>query len=320
MELIIEEISRGQKLLHRHKYQQVQVSVGRGYQNDIILSDPHVCAEHLDIIYNGNDWILKDKNTLNGSFVGRNKLHGDTHDHKIRSGDIVTLGKSQIRFIFPDHNVPESIIFSPFESLINFARHPMILAFSIILFGCLSAWVFHLNQAKVVNFSHLLVPTIAALVLFSLWPLCLSLTSFLTKNDARTFSQLGISFLFFNLFYVNDVFEKFIAFNFSSHALISDITLILPVIITFGLFWLNCHIGFHMSEKRRIVIASSLTLIFLGGSHLIKLSKQPEFDPKPRYNAALMTPSFQLNKGSSVSTFVEDSRALFVTTSQEVKK
>lgn len=318
MELIIEEISRGQKLLHRHKYQQSHISVGRGYQNDVIISDPHVCAKHLSIEFNGEDWILKDNNSLNGSFISNNKT--SSTEHKINSGDIVTLGKSQIRFVFPNHPVAESVVYSSFESLINFIRQPAILMLSVLLFSAISAWIFHLNQVKISNFSHLLVPTIGALIVFALWPLGVALVSFLTKHDARTLSQLGVSFLFFNLLYINDFIEKLIAFNFSSNALISDLALIIPLIITFGLFWLNCHIGFHMSDKRRLVLASSLTVLCFGGTYLFQLSKQPDFNPNPHYNATLMTPSFNFTQGVSVSQFSKDTHILFTKAAKEAQK
>ena len=319
MEIIIEEISRGQKLLHRHKYQQSRISIGRGYQNDIILCDPHVCAEHLTIeCHDDENWIVEDKQSVNGAFIGNSKE--TVSQHTIKSGDVITLGKSQIRFIFPDHPVAQSIVYSPFESLINIFRHPVMLLLSVLLFSCLTAWVFHLNQVKAVNFTHLLVPTIGAVIVFTFWPLLVSLISFLTKNEARTLSQLGVSFLFFNCLYISDFIDKLLYFNFSSASLINELSIIIPIAIAFSLFWLNCHIGFHMSAQRRVIIASALTLVCFSGSYLLSKSKQPDFNTSPQYNAALMTPSFKVAEGVSVLTFANDTRALFSKTLQAAKK
>ena len=68
MEIIIEEITRGHKLIARHKFLQDNINIGRGYDNDIIMADPHICAQHLGLNFNGEHWVLNDEDTINGSF------------------------------------------------------------------------------------------------------------------------------------------------------------------------------------------------------------------------------------------------------------
>ena len=63
---MIEEVSKGHKLLGRHKLNQEQINIGRGYHSDIILSDPHVCAEHIAIAFDGCNWRVVDLNSING--------------------------------------------------------------------------------------------------------------------------------------------------------------------------------------------------------------------------------------------------------------
>lgn len=316
MEIIIEEISRNHKLISRHRFAQKSVSIGRSYQNDMILSDPHICAEHLQICYNGEQWVLRDNNSVNGSYLEHSK--NPISVHHITSGDVILLGKRLVRIIFPDHPIPPSILFTPLEGFINLAKHPAFLIGNILLFMAITAGIFHLNQIKPVNFTHLLVPTISAALLFSLWPLGVALVSHFTKNDARPFSQLGVAFLFFNLFYLSDFIEKFLSFNFSSDAFINTLALVIPLSLAGTLFWLNCHIGFHLSNRRRIIVASALTLLLFGGSHLLKLSKQPEFTPHPRYNATLMEPSYNINEGISVKSFLSDTEKVFTQAEKQI--
>lgn len=318
MELIIEEVSRGQKLLHRHKLQKSHISLGRSYQNDIIINDPHICPEHVNITFNGEHWLIQDNDSLNGIFLSNSK--NSAHQHIVKSGDIITLGKSQIRLIFPDHPVAESIKFSSLEGMVDIARHPLVVLGNIFIFCALTAWVFHLGQMKTVSFTHLLVPTLKVAILFSLWPLAVALISHLTKHDARTLSQLGVGFLFFNLLYFSDFLDRFIAFNFSSSHIFNSAIIIIPLMLTYGLFWLNCHIGFNMSSLRRIIVPACLTLLLFGGSYLIQLSKQPDFSDSPHYNGTLMTPNFNIKSGISVSEFIDDSKSLFQKTAQEAQK
>ncbi len=317
MEIIVEEISRDHKLLNRYKLDQNTINIGRSYQSDIILSDPHVCPEHLQLSFNGEDWLAQDNNSLNGSHLEKSK--SQLKKQLISSGDVISLGKSQIRIIFPDHPIAETVSFSTFENFINLMRHPGLLAANIILFTIIAGGVFYLSQPAEVNFTQLLVPAISMTLLFILWPCGVALISHLTKHDARTISQIAISFTFFNLLWLSDAVENIIDFNFSSHWPIGGFFALIPIALGFCLFWLNGYIGFHMSAIRRFIIAASMTGIFFGGSFLIQLSQKPNFSSQPNYNATIMTPQFILVPSSNVNTFLLDSEKLFDRAQQAAK-
>lgn len=318
MEIIIEEISRGQKLLGRHKFAKSSVTIGRGYHSDIIVSDPHVCAEHLDITFNGDNWIVNDIDSINGSFLGEGKQ--PANGHIIRSGDVITIGKSQIRVVFPHHPVAESITLSPFESLINLAKHPLLLGANILIFASIVGWVFFLNSTKEINFTQLLVPAVGFTLMLTIWPLIVSLISHLLKNEPRILTQIGISFFLLNITWLTGLLESFIDFNSSSDQIFRHITFIFPVIIAFSLFWLNCYVGFHMTVKRRLFVAAALTTLLIGGNTLLKFSKKPKFDEIPRFDNTLMTPHFLITPSSSVEEFVDNSDKLFNKVKEAAKK
>ena len=309
MEIIIEEISRGHKLIGRHKLNQQTVTVGRGYHNDIILADPHVCAKHLNLEFNGEHWLVHDEDTVNGSYLEENKH--SVKQHVLHSGDIITIGKSQIRIVFPDHPVEESIAFSPFENLIHFMRHPLVLSTSILLFALVAGIVFYLNKPVEVTFTQLLVPAIGMTLLFALWPALIALVSHLTKHDARVWNQLGVCFAFFNLMWLSDVLESILDFNLSANWSIAWIITFIPIGLAFALFWLNCYIGFHMTERRRLMVAASLTCLLFGGSYVVQISNKPDFSVQPHYNATIMTPGFLFASSNDVDTFLADSEVLF---------
>ena len=318
MEIIIEEISRGHKLIGRHKFLKDTISIGRGYQNDIIVSDPHVCSEHLTMEFNGEHWLISDSGSVNGSFI---EDHKDLlYQYPVKSGDIITLGKSQIRIMFPNHPVEESVTFSPFENIVDIARHPVILICSILLFACVAGFLYYLNSAKEVTFTQLLVPSIKMTLIFALWPAGVAIVSLLTKHDTRILSQLGICFIFFNLMWLNDILERFVQFNVSSQWPFMWVIALIPIGLSFCLFWFNCSIGFHTTEQRRIAIAFGLTVLLFGGSALINLSKKSDFTPYPKYNATLMTPNFHVTSTTTVDEFIEDSETLFEKVTRRIEE
>ena len=321
MELIIEEISRNHKLLHRHKLDKPSIHIGRDYHNDIILADPHVCPSHISIDFIDEQWQITDNQTINGTFVEnpKEKKH-KANQHIVHDGDVISIGKSQLRLLFSDHVVEPTVAFSPFESFINIMRHPVALFISIAFFTLIAGSIIYFNRPIEVNFSQLLVPAISMTLGFALWPAGVALVSHLTKHDTRIMAQLAVSFALFNLMWFSDVLETIVAFNSSSDNVLPMFVTFSSVILAFTLFWLNSYIGFHMSSKRRIMISVSLTLLLFGGSYLIQYSKKPEFNPRPSYNATIMAPSFLLMTSSSADKFIEDSSKLFDKTSKKAQE
>ena len=311
-EIIIEEITRNHKLLHRHRLHQHEVAIGRGYQNDIILADPHICPQHLTIKFSQGAWQLNDNNSVNGTVLERNKKNQqDENQQIINDGDVIIVGKSQLRVMFSDHKVAETIAFSPFESLIDIIRNPIAVFISIALFMLISANISYLSQPTEINISQLFVSALKMTLIFAVWPAGVALVSHLTKHDPRILAQLGISFTFFILLWLSDLLEEIIAFNSASSSMLGLIISLLPIGIAFSLFWLNSYIGFHVSAKRRMIVAISITTLLFGGSYLIQYSKKAEFNPRPQYNSTIMAPKFLIAPSSDVDTFLERSNALF---------
>ena len=320
-EIIIEEITRNHKLLHRHRLNQSEVSIGRNYHNDIILTDPHICPQHLSINFAQGTWRINDNDSINGTVLeNSNAEKQNAHQQVIHDGDVIILGKSQLRILFKNHRVADTIAFSPFESLIDFIRNPIAVCTSIALFMLIAANITYLNQPTEANISQLFVGAFSKSLLFALWPAGVALVSHLTKHDPRILAQLGISFTFFILMWLSDLLEEIIAFNSASNSLLAIFITLLTIGLAFSLFWLNSYIGFHVSAKRRIAVAFSITTLLFGGSYLLQYSQKPEFNPHPRYNATIMAPSYLIAPSNNVETFIERSNALFEQASKDAHK
>jgi hypothetical protein len=79
------------------------VVIGREKGN-IILKNPAVSAKHLKIEKLGERYIIHDLESTNGTFVNEKPVK----TKELRSGDIITAGKFQIKFENPDEE-PDSV-------------------------------------------------------------------------------------------------------------------------------------------------------------------------------------------------------------------
>ncbi|MDE2625887.1 MAG: FHA domain-containing protein [Burkholderiales bacterium] len=120
--------------------------VGRALDNDVVLSDPHVAAEHLSIAPDERGLVLTVGATRNGVRLGARKLRaGD--DATLRAGDAtalpaggepitLTVGQTRLRLRLPDHTLAPELALAPSAS---FARRlgPFVGAALLLVAGLL---------------------------------------------------------------------------------------------------------------------------------------------------------------------------------------
>jgi pSer/pThr/pTyr-binding forkhead associated (FHA) protein len=77
-----------------------RVSIGRSPGNDVALRwDAEVSRVHAALERVGDDWLVSDDRlSHNGTFVNGDRVHGR---RRLRSGDVVTAGATQIVFLAP---------------------------------------------------------------------------------------------------------------------------------------------------------------------------------------------------------------------------
>lgn len=87
-----------------HRIEKFPVLLGRGFNNDIILPDPHVSARHAEITHDGTDWILHDLGSENGIHINGQPMNGDKLH--LKSGDEFMIGRTPAAVFDPHHAVP----------------------------------------------------------------------------------------------------------------------------------------------------------------------------------------------------------------------
>ncbi len=71
-------------------------SIGRSAENDIVLSDTFVSAEHAKLSWNGRGWVLEDLGSTNGTRVNGKQVQ---RAMPINIGDTVEFGRVKARLV-----------------------------------------------------------------------------------------------------------------------------------------------------------------------------------------------------------------------------
>ncbi len=90
-------LSRDGSIVQQRFIDRGQVSVGRESHNDIVIDDPMVSREHATIVPIGNDHILEDLASANGTIVNGVRVPRRILQH----GDVIELGAFNLRYLNP---------------------------------------------------------------------------------------------------------------------------------------------------------------------------------------------------------------------------
>ena len=74
-----------------------QVTIGRHPDADIFLDDVTVSRDHARVVREGDDWVIVDEGSLNGTYVNRHRGERAV----LSDGDELQIGKYKLTFIVP---------------------------------------------------------------------------------------------------------------------------------------------------------------------------------------------------------------------------
>ena len=71
--------------------------IGRGEGSDLLLDDVTVSRNHASLWHGDNGWMIKDLNSLNGTYVNRNRIS----EIMLSGGEELQIGKYRFAFLLP---------------------------------------------------------------------------------------------------------------------------------------------------------------------------------------------------------------------------
>ena len=77
------------------------VSIGRASECTIPIRDRYLSRKHAEIIAVGNNWVLKDLGSANGTYLNGARVEKDV---RLSSGDRIRLGDTELVFVAPEPN------------------------------------------------------------------------------------------------------------------------------------------------------------------------------------------------------------------------
>lgn len=292
----VELLSRHHEVIARYRCGD-DVRIGRAYDNDVVIDDPHVAPHHLRIARD-------EAGLLQAEDLGtRNGLHTTDSDARqtrvVLDGDrILRLGRSLLRVRTPDFVVPPERVPG---RVLHTAPIIAVLGVVAIALSLLTLW---LNETQQTQPSNYLLAVIGVAFLVLVWTTVWSVLSRIFTGVAHFDRHLSIALAGLLVFYLYDQAVEFGAYAFSWRAA-AEYAYVVNWLLFAGLCFAHLR---AMGPMRLRAKASAVTAVALAAIAVQTVSRM---DPasaagQQTYLQTLKPPFLRLRTAQSLDTFLED--------------
>jgi hypothetical protein len=326
--LWIESLSEQGVVIARQRFDQSEIRIGRGYDNDLLLDDPYVAAHHLLLTQNADGaWLATAGSTRNGI-----RVEGEEQPRTsctLRSDAVIQLGNARLRFRAGDFAVPEELALDDGLSasapaagaagVLRWLRSPWrafaAASIALILLALLETWLAETTEPE---FTHYLQPLTVIALALGVWATVWALLCRLFSGRARFALNLLVAACGFLVAWIVSLGVEFFDYALGLDGLAAAWGYLYWLLIAAVCF---AHLRVIGPTRTRLKIAAVVGLAALMiGSQLLEKHEQETRNMKYPHLAALMPPKLRLAPAAPIASFFEDAQKIKPRLDEERKK
>lgn len=319
MAKIIIEIARGLKHHRDYKiFESSEVHVGRGFDNDIILQDPYVSAQHVVICLDGDKIKIKDLKSKNGIYMPKIKQKVD--DLIISSGDELIIGQTHIRVFLDSHEVQPAKILRHKNEFLRLIKKPVFVWGSLFILMGLMLFEAHFNTVENEKLLKLLPSPISAFIIVLLWASFWAFMGRLIKHKIRFSVHVSICCLWFFINFVLNNINEYLGFYANSQFLETVLVYIIQGGTGAVVLYTSLSFSTNMLKKAKLIFSitfSSILILLIVG---LIMSISESLNIGGPYSTSLKPPILMKPKAYSIDHFINKSDRIFVFKDKENMK
>ncbi len=310
MKLILEirKHSDDEQALHL-AFKKFPVTVGRGFDNDVILTDPYVSPLHLRIDYDGETCKVSDPGSDNGFTV--NALPHPKRVAHVRPGDILRIGQTEIGIYTPGYPVAATLRLQKGHPIFAWLSRSLNVWASVLLALAVTlCWTFLQIWTDEPGLS-LAAAAAGTALLIVLWAAAWSVAGRLTRHKAHFKSHAAMMCLYMIAGTVAWYIEAYADFLTNENWLSGGISYGLNFILLSFLLYGSLTLATLMPQRRRQLAAVFFSFGLVGGVFIFSLVGAKSFNQAPMYPATLEPFLSQLAPADTPEQFMAGNKDLF---------
>ncbi len=323
MAVIIEVLGWGGKSQRHFRVEGLSITIGRGYQNDVVLGDSHISANHLRLDTTEGGWQLTDLDSLNGveiiknpsadsSFTDSPFTDSESSSTVLADGAEIKIGRTTLRIIADSHPVEAAKELHHLEKDVGrLNRFSIWLPLFLLV---LATDISSLYNNSFIEWqwknalSGILFTQGFLLVLALFWA---GLGRFL-REEGNFLGHYNLILLATLVYSASEWFIGIVGYNLSVGFLIETVSPLISLMLVAVLLSANFALATTMLARQRWITSIGFVALILVVTVASQMKQWGEFSPYPEYFAALELPVLQIGGGESVDRFIDDLDDLFV--------
>ncbi len=303
--MFIEVLDRIGEVKARLRIEGEVFSVGRAYDNDLILDDPYVAPYHLRISRHADGSLqAADLGTKNGLYaldpsrrVDCVRLGGETR---------VRIGHTQLRFRDAEYKVAEEMEARPAGSVLRTAGVFYLTLLATAMLLALDAYMSSFDDSKPIQ---IIAAVVTVLLITFVWAGTWAFVGKLTTRKANIYAHATAALLaIMSLTLVHEL-SGYIEFSFSAGiAQLAAFTAI--ALIVAALIYRHLRLVSRVSIRRAAGSAAAVVCVVLGSGWLVQYSASVSYSSALDYSGSLKAPAFKLSASITPETFVVQAEEL----------
>lgn len=299
--LIIQQNRRHGRLSEFVKSTGETLTLGRSFNNDVILSDHFIAAEQVRFNYEQGQWTLKVLDDTNPVLLNDKPVDGDVVT--IKSGDQLTLGRTHLILLLSNHTVEHTrkLMLSNwrFHKGLRFAL-PLVM---LLLSALLDVFTDYQEITGKIRWGELLGGGLTYILLIVLWSGCWALVGRLLRHRPNFFAQLFYTSLTMAVLNIGVLFSGYAEYA-TTNEMFGNVIEWGFLLFIFTLL-LKYNLTYASELKKRgwisfSVIAASMLFVFS-----MWYLKQHDFNSRPDYSKTLKPPLAKWSTDKSLELYLQ---------------
>lgn len=312
MEIILEIVSRGGRTLERQRVNRSRITIGRAFDNDVILSDDTVDPHHAVVSENGTGELqINDLGSVNGTRIDG---HGITETTRFDSGDEFGFGRARVRIYHVHHAVGDTVRIGGFDGLINhLGKTSTTLALLAIV---LSATVFEiwLNSYSGMRWQQVGLGVFSVVTASAVVALFFAILGRIVKHEGRFQTQFSVVLIYLIAQSIVVYAYELILFNTLNFVVSVALGLAASYLLLCQALTLNLHIATYLTNRQVWKFSLAFTSVLLCVSVYPQIVERTEFSNSPRYVKEIKPPLLRVSGSMDADEFLKMTAKLYAAT------
>jgi hypothetical protein len=308
----VEELGRNGDVIRRHVLEKLPARIGRGYDADVIVDDPHVAANHLEIRLTEDRGLeAVDLGSLNGtSRVGNGSRISTTPVH---GNDVFRIGQMQVRIRLPGQMVPSEL---PIQQR-TWDRHPGVFAGSVILLAGILVWGSFVATLDTDSSGIIFAPTIISVSVL-IWTATWSLVCRTLHGNSNFWAHGIVAFLGCAVVQLVGKVGDYLDFSLDLDGF-APVWLFLGAGILAGMVYRHLRLTVRSSSRVLGALAVVVVAMFIGGIAGYREVRDANKPGLQSYDHAIKPNAFLVVSGITTAQFLEVTEKLRTKADKEAR-